>query len=108
MNLYFYSTIYDKSWNKEMKRNNILNVKFNRFLCGQTRSSAKDKHNESFYSDTYQEEMNYLMQHKKPQKYGAFNFKHNSKEKSPTLKRYDNIQNNRNLSISLKKFPSKN
>ncbi|KAI4837492.1 hypothetical protein MKS88_003966 [Plasmodium brasilianum] len=35
---------YYKSLNKEMNRNNILNVKFNRLLCSETRSSVEDKY----------------------------------------------------------------
>ncbi|SBS95500.1 Plasmodium exported protein, unknown function [Plasmodium malariae] len=66
------------------------------------------KDNESIYSDTYQEEMNYLIQRRKPQKHGASKFKNNLKEKFPSLERYDNIQNNKNVHMSFNKFPSKN
>ncbi|SBT88055.1 Plasmodium exported protein, unknown function [Plasmodium malariae] len=64
----------------------------------------QEEDNESIYNDTYQEEMNYFMPRIKPQKIGAFNVKHNLKEKSPTLEHYNNIQNNKNLHKSLKKL----
>ncbi|SCN12535.1 Plasmodium exported protein, unknown function [Plasmodium malariae] len=41
---YFYEkTICDKSWNKELNRNNVLNVKFRRLLSSETVESVRDK-----------------------------------------------------------------
>ncbi|SCO92874.1 Plasmodium exported protein, unknown function [Plasmodium malariae] len=41
---YFYEkTICDKSWNKELNRNNVLNVKFRRLLNIETVESVRDK-----------------------------------------------------------------
>ncbi|SBT01105.1 Plasmodium exported protein, unknown function, partial [Plasmodium malariae] len=69
----------------------------------------QEEDNESIYDDnTYQEELNYFMPRIKPQKLGASNVKHNLKEKSPTLKHYNNIQNNKNLPKFLKKFNPEN
>ncbi|SBT00350.1 Plasmodium exported protein, unknown function, partial [Plasmodium malariae] len=68
----------------------------------------QEEDNESIYNDTYQEELNYFMPRKKPQKHGASNVKNNIKEKSSTLKHYNNIQNNKNLHKSLKKLYSEN
>ncbi|SBS94781.1 hypothetical protein PMALA_044740 [Plasmodium malariae] len=36
-------TICDKSWNKELNRNNVLNVKFRRLLSSETVESVRDK-----------------------------------------------------------------
>ncbi|SBS98944.1 hypothetical protein PMALA_066200 [Plasmodium malariae] len=36
-------TIYDKSWKKELNRNNVLNVKFRRLLSSETVESVRDK-----------------------------------------------------------------
>ncbi|KAI4838062.1 hypothetical protein MKS88_003485 [Plasmodium brasilianum] len=137
------SNICDKSRNKELNINNILNIKYSRLLSSEIRASLEDKHkclkekiydlkgkstasfekkpyalkqnnffqeedNESIYNDTYQEELNYFMPRKKPQKHGASNVKNNIKEKSSTLKHYNNIQNNKNLHKSLKKLYSGN
>ncbi|SBT85638.1 Plasmodium exported protein, unknown function [Plasmodium malariae] len=137
------SNICDKTRNKELNINNILNIKYSRLLSSEIRASLEDKHkclkekiydlkgkstasfekkpyalkqynffqeedNESIYSDTYQEELNYFMPRKKPQKLGASNVKHNLKEKSSTLKHYNNIQNNKNLHKSLKTLYSEN
>ncbi|KAI4833885.1 uncharacterized protein MKS88_000251 [Plasmodium brasilianum] len=137
------SNIYDKTRNKELNRNNILNIKYSRLLSSEIRASLEDKHkclkekiydlkgkstasfekkpyalkqynffqeedNESIYNDTYQEELNYFMPRKKPQKIGASNVKNNLKEKSSTLKHYNNIQYNKNLHKSLKKLYSEN
>ncbi|SCN45370.1 Plasmodium exported protein, unknown function [Plasmodium malariae] len=137
------SNICDKTRNKELNRNKILNIKYSRLLSSEIRASLEDKHkclkekiydlkgksiasfekkpyalkqynffqeedNESIYNDTYQEELNYFMPRKKPQKIGASNVKNNLKEKSPTLKHYNNIQNNKNIHKSLKKLYSEN
>ncbi|SBS98619.1 Plasmodium exported protein, unknown function [Plasmodium malariae] len=137
------SNICDKTRNKELNINNILNIKYSRLLSSEIRASLEDKHkclkekiydlkgkstasfekkpyalkqnnifqeedNESLYDYTYQEELNYFMPRKKPQKLGASNVKHNLKEKSSTLKHYSNIQNNKNLRKSLKKLYSEN
>ncbi|KAI4841045.1 hypothetical protein MKS88_000813 [Plasmodium brasilianum] len=41
---YFYKkTFCDKSWNKELNRNNVLNVKFRRLLSSETVESVRDK-----------------------------------------------------------------
>ncbi|SBT85917.1 Plasmodium exported protein, unknown function [Plasmodium malariae] len=135
------SNIYDKTRNKELNINNILNIKYSRLLSSEIRASLEDKHkclkekiydlkgkstasfkkkpyalkqnnlfqeedNESIYNDTYQEELNDFMPRKKPKKHGASNVKNNLKEKSPTLKHYNNIQNNKNIHKSLKKLYS--
>ncbi|SCN12500.1 Plasmodium exported protein, unknown function [Plasmodium malariae] len=137
------SNIYDKTRNKKLNRNNILNIKYSRLLSSEIRASPDDKHkclkgkiydlkgkstasfekkpytlkqynffqeedNESIYNDTYQEELNYFMPRKKPQKIGASNVKNNLKEKYPTLEHYNNIQNNKNLHKSLKNLYSEN
>ncbi|SBT00920.1 Plasmodium exported protein, unknown function [Plasmodium malariae] len=136
------SNICDKTRNKELNRNNILNIKYSRLLSSEIRASMEDKHkclkekicdlkgkctasfekkpyalrknnffqedNESIYNYTYQEELNYFIPRKKPQKHGASNVKNNLKEKSPTLKHYNNIQNNKNIHKSLKKLYSEN
>ncbi|SBT85769.1 Plasmodium exported protein, unknown function [Plasmodium malariae] len=138
------SNIYDKTRNKELNRNNILNIKYSRLLSTEISASLEDKHkclkekiydlkgksiasfekkpyalkqnnlfqeedNESIYDDnTYQEELNYFMPRIKPQKLGASNVKHNLKEKSSTLKYYNNIQNRKNLHESLKNLYSEN
>ncbi|SBT85790.1 Plasmodium exported protein, unknown function [Plasmodium malariae] len=138
------SNICDKTRNKELNRNNILNNKYSRLLSTEISASLEDKHkclkekiydlkgkstasfekkpyalkqnnlfqeedNESIYDDnTYKEELNYFMPRIKPQKLGASNVKHNLKEKSSTLKHYNNIQNNKNLHKSLKKLYSEN
>ncbi|KAI4833791.1 uncharacterized protein MKS88_000211 [Plasmodium brasilianum] len=137
------SNICDKTRNKELNINNILNIKYSRLLSSEIRASLEDKHkclkekiydlkgkstasfekkpyalkqynffqeedNESIYNDTYQEELNYFMPRKKPQNLVDFNVKHNLKEKSPTVKHYNNIQNNKNLHKSSKKLYSEN
>ncbi|SBS94352.1 hypothetical protein PMALA_043110 [Plasmodium malariae] len=137
------SNICDKTHNKELNRNNILNIKYSRLLSSEIRASLEDKHkclkekiydlkgkstasfekkpyalkqynffqeedNETIYNDTYQDELNYFMSRNKPQNLGDFNVKHNLKEKSPTVKHYNNIQNNKNLHKSLKKLYSEN
>ncbi|SCP03047.1 Plasmodium exported protein, unknown function [Plasmodium malariae] len=137
------SNICDKTRNKELNINNILNIKYSRLLSSEIRASLVDKHkclkekiydlkrkstasfekkpyalkqdnffqeedNESIYNYTYQEELNYFIPRKKPQKHGASNVKNNLKEKSPTLKHYNNIQNNNKLYKSLEKLYSGN
>ncbi|SCP03062.1 Plasmodium exported protein, unknown function [Plasmodium malariae] len=137
------SNICDKTRNKELNINNILNIKYSRLLSSEIRASLEDKHkclkekiydlkgkstasfekkpyalkqnnffqeedNESIYNYTYQEELNYFIPRKKPQKHGASNVKNNLKEKSSTLKHYNNIQNNKNIHKSLKKLYSEN
>ncbi|SBT85524.1 Plasmodium exported protein, unknown function [Plasmodium malariae] len=137
------SNICDKTRNKKLNINNILNIKYSRLLSSEIRAFLEDKHkclkekiydlkgkstasfekkpyalkqynffqeedNESIYNDTYQEELNYFMPRKKPQNLGDFNVKHNLKEKSFTVKHYNNIQNNKNLHKSSKKLYSEN
>lgn len=44
MNLQHYSANWDKSWNKDLNRNDILTVKFGRLLTSETRASDGDKY----------------------------------------------------------------
>ncbi|KAI4839078.1 hypothetical protein MKS88_002594 [Plasmodium brasilianum] len=44
MNLYFYSTICDRLWNKKLNRYDLVNVKFNNLLSGEIIDSVRDKY----------------------------------------------------------------
>ncbi|SBS92674.1 Plasmodium exported protein, unknown function [Plasmodium malariae] len=44
LNLYFYSTICDRLWNKKLSRNDLVNVKFNNLLSGEIIDSVRDKY----------------------------------------------------------------
>ncbi|KAI4840524.1 hypothetical protein MKS88_001252 [Plasmodium brasilianum] len=116
MNIHFFSSFYDTLWSKDLKRNNILNVKFDdesteafqRNICSLHHNKLFQEYNKSTCGDiSSPEEYNYMMENSEFQEHGEFDFEYNLKEKSPTLKHYDNIHNNKNLYNSLKKLYSK-